>query len=135
MTLRDSAQVIGKLNPRSSKAFYRSGRALLLLERFDDALDCCDKCLAFDSGNTLMKSLRGAVLERIKARDEKLAEKERKAKAVREEAELLKVSCLVSQLAIVPSKFSRRMTIQHPFVGSAFVLCLNWHRQDWRASV
>ena len=96
MTLRDSAQVLTKLNPQSSKAYYRSARALFALEKYDQALDCCDRCLAFDAANHLLKNLKGTVEAKLKDQQAKLAEKERIAKEVKEEAELLKISCLVS---------------------------------------
>ncbi|KAJ7477070.1 hypothetical protein B0H11DRAFT_1809238, partial [Mycena galericulata] len=48
--LRDCSKAL-ILNPKSSKAFYRSALALVALERADEALDCCDRCLKFDPEN------------------------------------------------------------------------------------
>jgi len=38
-------------NPESSKAYYRSGQALVRLGRLAEALDCCTRCLAYDPSN------------------------------------------------------------------------------------
>ncbi|CAG8471648.1 11547_t:CDS:2 [Dentiscutata heterogama] len=39
--LTDCAKAI-KLNPQNAKAFYRSPKALYALDKFDQALDCCE---------------------------------------------------------------------------------------------
>jgi tetratricopeptide (TPR) repeat protein len=54
--LRDCSKVIS-INPRSSKAHYRSAIALLSLERYEEALDCCTRCLDFDPSNTSVRQL------------------------------------------------------------------------------
>jgi len=40
-----------KINPRSSKALYRSAKALFSLDKLDEALDACRRCLEFDPSN------------------------------------------------------------------------------------
>ncbi|KAJ6627495.1 hypothetical protein B0H10DRAFT_1779632 [Mycena sp. CBHHK59/15] len=55
--LRDCSKAL-TLNPRSSKAFYRSALALMALERPEEALDCCDRCLALDPENKGVQTVR-----------------------------------------------------------------------------
>ncbi|KAJ7759008.1 hypothetical protein DFH07DRAFT_772340 [Mycena maculata] len=64
--LRDCSKAL-TLNSKSSKAFYRS---LVALERVDEALDCCDRCLKFDPENKGVQALRLRSQE-IKAAKEK----------------------------------------------------------------
>lgn len=45
--LLDCAQAL-KLNPKSLKAFYRSSLALLGMERFVEAIDCCEHALRLE---------------------------------------------------------------------------------------
>ncbi|CDO68732.1 hypothetical protein BN946_scf184652.g59 [Trametes cinnabarina] len=54
--LRDCSKAIG-VNPKSSKAYYRSALALIALERYDEALDCCDRCLQFDKDNKAERNI------------------------------------------------------------------------------
>ncbi|KAF8639925.1 hypothetical protein AX17_001175 [Amanita inopinata Kibby_2008] len=70
--LRDCSKAL-VVNPKSSKAYYRSALALLALERLDETLDCCSRCLLYDMDNKSMKSVRERA---IKAKGEK-EEKER----------------------------------------------------------
>jgi tetratricopeptide (TPR) repeat protein len=46
------------LNPKSSKAYYRSSLALIALGRLEEALDCCDRCIEFDKDNKSILSVR-----------------------------------------------------------------------------
>ena len=39
------------LNPKNVKAYFRSAKALLSLERVEECLDCCEKGLALDPSN------------------------------------------------------------------------------------
>ena len=68
--MRDCSKAI-TLNPRSSKAFYRSALALLALERAEDALDCCDRALAFDANNLAMQGLRERAVKLIEQKETK----------------------------------------------------------------
>ncbi|KAF8897182.1 40S ribosomal protein S7 [Infundibulicybe gibba] len=54
--LRDCSKALG-LNPQSSKAFYRSALALIALDRVEEAIDCCLRCLEFDHDNNGVKDL------------------------------------------------------------------------------
>jgi tetratricopeptide (TPR) repeat protein len=72
-TLRDCSMALTS-NPSCSKAYYRSALALLALERVDEALDCCNRCLACDGQNKGVQDVKVRV-EKAKAEKE---EKERK---------------------------------------------------------
>lgn len=89
--LKDCSAVL-KMDEKSSKAYYRSGQALMSLDRVDEALDCCDRCLAFDPENQGIKALRDRVLKRKEAKEKKEREtqerlrKEKEAKAAMQAA-------------------------------------------------
>jgi tetratricopeptide (TPR) repeat protein len=55
--LRDCSLAI-TLNKISSKAYYRSALALLALDRLEEAIDSCDRCLSFDSKNVAVNSVK-----------------------------------------------------------------------------
>ena len=81
--LRDCSEAL-KLNPRSSKALYRSAVALVAVERYDEALDCCDRCLAYDHDNAGVKSLRTKAAD---LKEKKEAKERRRAEKLRREKE------------------------------------------------
>jgi small subunit ribosomal protein S7e len=66
--LRDCSKAL-TINPNSSKAYYRSSLALLALDRVDEALDCCNRCLEFDKDNKSMLSVRERIVNAKIARD------------------------------------------------------------------
>ena len=82
--LKDCSKAIA-INPRSSKAYYRSASALVALERYDEALDCCERCLQFDKDNSGVKSVQGKALRLKEVKEKK--ERERAEKLRREEEE------------------------------------------------
>ena len=55
--LRDCSIAI-TINNKSSKAYYRSALALVALERYEEAVDSCSRCLGFDSTNRPVLSLK-----------------------------------------------------------------------------
>lgn len=48
--LRDCSKALSQ-NPKSTKAYYRSAMALVALDRLEEAIDCCTRCLEFDKDN------------------------------------------------------------------------------------
>jgi tetratricopeptide (TPR) repeat protein len=78
--LRDCSKAL-TLNLKSSKAFYRSALALVALERAEEALDCCDRCLAFDPENKGIQAVRLRA-QQMKSDSEK-KEKDRQEKLQR----------------------------------------------------
>ncbi|KAG5645754.1 hypothetical protein DXG03_005291 [Asterophora parasitica] len=81
--LRDCSKAL-TLNPKSSKAFYRSASALVALDRVEEALDCCDRCLAFDVENKGVLQLRERA---VKVKAEKDRREREKAERLRKEQE------------------------------------------------
>jgi len=81
--LRDCSKALS-INPKSSKAFYRSSLALLALERVDEALDCCNRCLEIDRDN---KSVLGVRERAIKAKAEKERKEQERSQRILKEKE------------------------------------------------
>lgn len=78
--LRDCSKAL-TLNNNSSKSYYRSALALTSLSRYEEALDCCSRCLAYDADNTGVKAVqvRAAKLKReADIREQKKQEEKRK---------------------------------------------------------
>lgn len=80
--LKDCSKALG-FNAQSSKAFFRSAVALIALDRIDEALDCCERCLVFDPSNTAVKTIGGEAKKKKKVKDRK--EKERLERIQKEE--------------------------------------------------
>ncbi|KAI0052603.1 40S ribosomal protein S7 [Auriscalpium vulgare] len=87
--LRDCSKAI-TINDKSSKAFYRSGLALMALERVDEAIDCCERCLQFDAQNAGVKSLREKAVTRKEEKEKK--ERERQARMRAEEERMRRLT-------------------------------------------
>ncbi|KIM83927.1 hypothetical protein PILCRDRAFT_818954 [Piloderma croceum F 1598] len=81
--LRDCSKALS-INPKSSKAFYRSSLALLALERVDEALDCCNRCLEIDRDN---KSVLGVRERAIKVKAEKERKEQERSQRILKEKE------------------------------------------------
>ncbi|CCM04797.1 uncharacterized protein FIBRA_06990 [Fibroporia radiculosa] len=81
--LKDCSKAI-LINTRSSKAHYRSAAALMALDRFEEAIDCCNRCLQFDHGNKDIHVLRDKATQRQATKDK--AERERQER-IRKETE------------------------------------------------
>ncbi|TFK43292.1 40S ribosomal protein S7 [Crucibulum laeve] len=73
--LRDCSSAL-TLNEKSSKAYYRSAMALVALERVEEALDCCDRCLSYDRENKGVQTLRERALKAKEEKDRKEREKQ-----------------------------------------------------------
>ncbi|KAK0453289.1 40S ribosomal protein S7 [Armillaria borealis] len=96
--LKDCSKAL-TLNPKSSKAYYRSAMALVSLQRVDEAIDCCTRCLEHDVDN---KGVRG-VLERatkIKVEKER-KEKERQERLRKEQEAQRKINSAFKERNIV----------------------------------
>jgi len=66
------------INSKSSKAYYRSSLALLALERVDDALDCCNRCIEFDKDNKNLLDVRKRVIKAKTVKERKEQERMQK---------------------------------------------------------
>jgi len=73
-----------RLNPRNVKAWYRSGKALLKVDRIEEADDACARGLALDEGNKALKALAADIIKRHEFLvGKKRADEEREGKARR----------------------------------------------------
>lgn len=79
--LRDCSKAL-TLNTKSSKAYYRSAMALFALERYEESLDCCERCLEYDPENKGVKSVRD---RSAKAKAEKLRKESEKLDRINDE--------------------------------------------------
>ncbi|KAI9254526.1 hypothetical protein BDA99DRAFT_159944 [Phascolomyces articulosus] len=86
--LRDCAKCL-ELNPKHTKALYRSARALLVLERVDEAHDCCEHALVVDPDNEVVKELKKKIIKRKEEIEAKQKAKEEKERQEKEEKEKL----------------------------------------------
>ncbi|EPQ59635.1 TPR-like protein [Gloeophyllum trabeum ATCC 11539] len=82
--LKDCSRAL-TINPRSSKAYYRSALALLALDKLEEALDCCDRCLAYDRDNKGVQGVREKVSRKKEEKDRREREKAEKMRKEREE--------------------------------------------------
>jgi len=86
--LRDTAVAL-QLNPVSSKAHYRAAVALLALEKLEEGLDCCDRCLRFDPTNSSVRGLRDKIARAKFEKDQRDAEKAERSRKEREERRIM----------------------------------------------
>ncbi|KAF9481982.1 40S ribosomal protein S7 [Pholiota conissans] len=77
--LRDCSKVLS-INPKSSKAFYRSATALVNLGRYDEAEDCCVRCLSYDVDNAGVKAIQQRGLKLKEEAEKKEREKQERIK-------------------------------------------------------
>lgn len=103
--LRDCSQAIS-LNFKSSKAYYRSGSALMSLGRIDEALDCCNRCLAYDTNNIGIKALRERVLTVKKDTDRKEQDKQERLRREGEDKMKMQIAFRVRFFGLPFLRFS-----------------------------
>lgn len=78
-----------KINPLNVKAWYRSAKALLKVDRVEEADDACARGLTLDSENKALRALAEEIIKRDKTlRELKRAKEEREAKERRKKAVL-----------------------------------------------
>lgn len=95
MVLRDTSAAL-MINPRSPKAYFRASAALVSLERYTEALDVCDRCLAFDPQNTSVRQQRDKVSGLKEAYERKEMEKAERLRKEREEKRVMNAGFQVS---------------------------------------
>jgi tetratricopeptide (TPR) repeat protein len=97
--LRDCSTAL-TLNSQCSKALYRSTLALIALERYEEALDCCSKCLAFDSDNKAIAQLQEKAKRLKVIKDEKERVREERLQKEREAKRKLEIAFKVTKLSV-----------------------------------
>ncbi|KAK2606092.1 HSP70/90 co-chaperone [Conoideocrella luteorostrata] len=99
-----------RLNPTNVKAHYRSAKALLAVDRIEEADDVCARGLALDSENKALKQVAEDIVKRAKQVDEKNKKTaERLATAKRRE--------LLLRAALKARNILTRTTGQPPEMG------------------
>lgn len=97
--LRDCSNALST-NIKSSKALYRSAAALLALDRPEEALDCCTRCLVSDPDNQPVRSLRSRAENAKNAKDRRHEEKEERLRREKEEERLLQIAFKVRNVFV-----------------------------------
>ncbi|CAO3651895.1 unnamed protein product [Mucor hiemalis] len=77
------------INPKNIKAFYRSARALLALDKLVETIDCCDHALSVEPDNKPLAEIREKALSRKHMIDEKIRLKEEKEERERNKKAIL----------------------------------------------
>ncbi|EKM59352.1 uncharacterized protein PHACADRAFT_191699 [Phanerochaete carnosa HHB-10118-sp] len=98
--LRDCSKAI-TINQKSSKAYYRSALALVVLERFDEAIDCCKRCLQYDRDNAAIQSVLEKATKLKEAKEKKEREKQEKLRHERENKRRLAVAFKERNIIVV----------------------------------
>jgi hypothetical protein len=101
-----------KLNPKNVKAFYRSGKALLALDKIEEAEDACQRGLAVDPNNGALKTLAQDI---AKKKDE--VTKKREQEQARQDLKRLKEQTL--KAALLARKIRTRTTEKPPEMEDA----------------
>ena len=91
MVLRDCSVAI-TINVKSSKAYYRSALALVALERYDEAVDSCSRCLNFDPTNQPVFSLKEKAKKLCDAKVKKEQEKQGRLRAAEDKRRRLRIA-------------------------------------------
>ncbi|KAI9000943.1 40S ribosomal protein S7 [Trametes punicea] len=99
--LRDCSKAIG-INPKSSKAYYRSALALIALERYDEALDCCDRCLQFDKDNKAVQATREKAARLKDAKDRRERERQERIRQQQLKQARLRAAYKERNIIVVP---------------------------------
>ena len=99
--LRDCSAAI-MVNVKSPKAYYRSALALVALERYDDAVDSCSRCLSFDPANQPVISLKEKAGKLHDAKVRKEREKQERLRTEEEERRRLQVAFRVCNIFFNP---------------------------------
>ncbi|KAK2459612.1 hypothetical protein APHAL10511_008367 [Amanita phalloides] len=100
--LRDCSKVLGA-NPRCSKAYYRSTLALLALERLDEALDCCNRCLEYDGKNQSVHDIKGCVEKAKVEKERKEQERREQTQKEKEKERKFKIAFKERHLIVMPN--------------------------------
>ncbi|KAI0335537.1 40S ribosomal protein S7 [Cubamyces sp. BRFM 1775] len=99
--LRDCSKAIS-VNPKCSKAYYRSALALIALERYDEALDCCDRCLQFDQENKAVQTTREKAAKLKEAKERKERERQERIQQEQLKQERLRAAYKERNIIVVP---------------------------------
>lgn len=77
--LRDTSKVL-EINRRSEKAYYRAGKALIALDRLDDAVKCLEKGVEINPENAAMIAFKKSAEDKLERKKRNQAEKQERKK-------------------------------------------------------
>lgn len=81
-----------RINPANVKACYRSARALLAVNRIEEADDVCARGLALDGGNAALRAVADDIIKKAKERDAHRRDKAEREARERRRATLRKAA-------------------------------------------
>ncbi|KZW03855.1 TPR-like protein [Exidia glandulosa HHB12029] len=110
--LRDCAKAIAN-NLQCSKAWYRSALALNALERYEEAIDCCTRCLAYDPTNASVKATLAKAEKSFDFQKRRRAEKAEKERLEKERERAITSALSSRKITVVP-KASEAATNEAP---------------------
>ncbi|KAF8630218.1 hypothetical protein AX15_003044 [Amanita polypyramis BW_CC] len=98
--LHDCSKVL-TMRPRSSKAYYRSAFALLALERLEEALDCCNRCLSYESENQGVRDVKERIEKAKIEKDKREQKNQERARKEKETDQKLKIALKQRHLTLL----------------------------------
>lgn len=101
--MRDCSKAL-IINQQSSKAYFRSASALKALERYDEAVDCCDRCLSYDKENDTIRTMRSQLVELQIAQAERRKRKEQEVQQKRLETQRLRIALRKRNIIMVETE-------------------------------
>ena len=105
----DCAEAL-KLNPKNVKAWYRSARACLALDKLEEAADCARRGLEVDAQNMALKAIDLKIIDRKTTLDD-LQEKRNKRNAEERAKEFtLKKALQVTAIISSQSRYTSKIT-------------------------
>ncbi|KAF4973721.1 hypothetical protein FZEAL_9248 [Fusarium zealandicum] len=106
-----------RLNPRNVKAYFRSARALLAVDRIQEADDVCARGLSLDESNASLRAVADDIIKRAKEIDaRRKRDAEREAKIKRRE--------MLIKAALRARNIPTRTTAQPPEMEDAAIALL-----------
>ena len=116
------------INAKSSKAHYRSALALVALERYEEAVDSCSRCLIIDPANQQVSSLKAKA---EKLHDEKVKKEREKERRLREADEKRRRLQVAFKVCCAPDPSSKYMLTWSGRKGTLSSFLIPRERQKW----
>ncbi|KAI9004229.1 hypothetical protein BC832DRAFT_532006 [Gaertneriomyces semiglobifer] len=92
------------------KAYYRAAKALLALDKVEEAADCCVRGLQVDGKNEALSNLKGKVEERTRVLQQAEMKRREREERKRKDEELLQKAILDRGITMITSKAPKNST-------------------------
>ena len=89
-----------RLNPRNVKAYYRAARALLKVDRIEEADDMCARGLSFDEENKSLRAVGADIVKRAEQLDAKRKREQEREMTAKRQDMLLKAALKARNIPI-----------------------------------